>query len=334
MDETDSYVKIEADKYEIQEEEQLKKYGFGVDVGGTTVKMGFFETSGKLLDKWEITTNTDDNGKAVLPDIAKSIDNKLAQEGISKAEIEGIGIGVPGPVRNDGVVLNCVNLGWGIINVAEELGRLTGLAVKVGNDANVAALGEMWQGGAKGSKDVIMVTLGTGVGGGIIVDGKIVAGYNGAGGEIGHITVNNDEIEPCNCGQYGCLEQYTSATGIVRMAKRKLAKTQDETSLRKYENITAKDIFDEAKAGDAVALLLVDEVGEILGSTLSNIACVVNPEVIVIGGGVSKAGDILTDAVKKHFAATSFHACANTKFVLAGLGNDAGMYGCVEMLLD
>ena len=312
----------------------MKKYGFGVDVGGTTVKMGFFETSGKLLDKWEITTNTDDNGKAVLPDIAKSIDNKLAQEGISKAEIEGIGIGVPGPVRNDGVVLNCVNLGWGIINVAEELGRLTGLAVKVGNDANVAALGEMWQGGAKGSKDVIMVTLGTGVGGGIIVDGKIVAGYNGAGGEIGHITVNNDEIEPCNCGQYGCLEQYTSATGIVRMAKRKLAKTQDETSLRKYENITAKDIFDEAKAGDAVALLLVDEVGEILGSTLSNIACVVNPEVIVIGGGVSKAGDILTDAVKKHFVATSFHACANTKFVLAGLGNDAGMYGCVEMLLD
>ena len=333
MDETGSYVKIEADKYEIQEEEQLKKYGFGVDVGGTTVKMGFFETSGKLLDKWEITTNTDDNGKAVLPDIAKSIDNKLAQEGISKAEIEGIGIGVPGPVRNDGVVLNCVNLGWGIINVAEELGRLTGLAVKVGNDANVAALGEMWQGGAKGSKDVIMVTLGTGVGGGIIVDGKIVAGYNGAGGEIGHITVNNDEIEPCNCGQYGCLEQYTSATGIVRMAKRKLAKTQDETSLRKYENITAKDIFDEAKAGDAVALLLVDEVGEILGSTLSNIACVVNPEVIVIGGGVSKAGQILIDTIKKHYQETSFKACRDTRFVLASLGNDAGIYGAAALIV-
>ena len=334
MDETDSYVKIEADKYEIQEEEQLKKYGFGVDVGGTTVKMGFFETSGKLLDKWEITTNTDDNGKAVLPDIAKSIDNKLAQEGISKAEIEGIGIGVPGPVRNAGVVLNCVNLGWGIINVAEELGRLTGLAVKVGNDANVAALGEMWQGGAKGSKDVIMVTLGTGVGGGIIVDGKIVAGYNGAGGEIGHITVNNDEIEPCNCGQYGCLEQYTSATGIVRMAKRKLAKTQDETSLRKYENITAKDIFDEAKAGDAVALLLVDEVGEILGSTLSNIACVVNPEVIVIGGGVSKAGQILIDTIKKHYKETSFKACRDTRFELASLGNDAGIYGSMNLIIN
>ena len=312
----------------------MKKYGFGVDVGGTTVKMGFFETSGKLLDKWEITTNTDDNGKAVLPDIAKSIDNKLAQEGISKAEIEGIGIGVPGPVRNDGVVLNCVNLGWGIINVAEELGRLTGLAVKVGNDANVAALGEMWQGGAKGSKDVIMVTLGTGVGGGIIVDGKIVAGYNGAGGEIGHITVNNDEIEPCNCGQYGCLEQYTSATGIVRMAKRKLAKTQDETSLRKFENITAKDIFDEAKKGDALALEAVEILGETLGMALSNIACVVNPQVFVIGGGVSRAGDILIDTVAKHFKEHAFASCKDTKFALASLGNDAGLYGCVQMILD
>lgn len=312
----------------------MKKYGFGVDVGGTTVKMGFFETSGKLLDKWEITTNTDDNGKAVLPDIAKSIDNKLAQEGISKAEIEGIGIGVPGPVRNDGVVLNCVNLGWGIINVAEELGRLTGLSVKVGNDANVAALGEMWQGGAKGSKDVIMVTLGTGVGGGIIVDGKIVAGYNGAGGEIGHITVNNDEIEPCNCGQYGCLEQYTSATGIVRMAKRKLAKSSEETTLRNFKELTAKDIFDEAKAGDAIAGELVDEVGSILGSALSNMACVVNPEIIVIGGGVSKAGSILIDTIQKHFVETSFHACRNTKFALASLGNDAGIYGCMRMILD
>ena len=225
----------------------MKKYGFGVDVGGTTVKMGFFETSGGLLDKWEIKTDTSDNGKAVLPDIAQAIDNKLAQEGISKSDVEGVGIGVPGPVRSDGVVNGCVNLGWGVINVAEELGAQTGLKVKVGNDANVAGLGEMWQGGGKGSKDVIMVTLGTGVGGGIIVDGHVVAGYNGAGGEIGHITVNHDEIEPCNCGQYGCLEQYTSATGIVRMAKRKLAKTQDATKLRDYKDITAKDIFDVAK---------------------------------------------------------------------------------------
>jgi glucokinase len=312
----------------------MKKYGFGVDVGGTTVKMGFFETTGALLDKWEIKTNKENNGESILSDIAKAIDNKLAQEGISKNDIQGIGIGVPGPVRSDGVVNGCVNLGWGIVNVSEELGSLTGLTVRVGNDANVAALGEMWQGGAKGCKDVILVTLGTGVGGGIIVDGNIVAGHDGAGGEIGHITVNNEEIEPCNCGQYGCLEQYTSATGIVRMAKRKLAKSAEDTSLRNFAELTAKDIFDEAKAGDAIANELVDEVGKILGSALSNMACVVNPEIIVIGGGVSKAGSILIDTIQKHYVETSFHACRNTSFALASLGNDAGMYGCMQMVLD
>ena len=312
----------------------MKKYGFGVDIGGTTIKMGFFETDGKLLDKWEIKTNTANGGAEILSDIAKGIDNKLAQEGISKADVQGIGVGVPGPVRGDGVVNRCVNLGWGVMNVAEELGALTGLTVKVGNDANVAALGELWQGGAKGCKDAVMVTLGTGVGGGIIVDGKIVAGFHGAGGEIGHITVNPDEIEACNCGQYGCLEQYASATGIVRMAKRKLAKTDDETTLRKFDPITAKDIFDEAKAGDEVAKELVDELGNILGSSLSNLAVVVNPEVIVIGGGVSKAGAILIDTIEEHFKESCFFALKETRFELATLGNDAGIYGCAAMIIE
>lgn len=312
----------------------MKKYGFGVDIGGTTIKMGFFETDGKLLDKWEIKTNTANGGAEILSDIAKSIDNKLAQEGISKADVQGAGVGVPGPVRSAGIVNRCVNLGWGVVNVAEELGALTGLTVKVGNDANVAALGELWQGGAKGCTDAVMVTLGTGVGGGVIVDGKIVAGFHGAGGEIGHITVNPDEIEACNCGQYGCLEQYASATGIVRMAKRKLAKTDDATVLRNYEPLTAKDIFDEAKAGDEVAKELVNELGAILGSALSNLAVVVNPEVIVIGGGVSKAGAILIDTVAEHFKENAFYALKDTRFELATLGNDAGIYGCMAMLLD
>lgn len=312
----------------------MKKYGFGVDVGGTTIKMGFFETSGKLIDKWEIKTDTSNGGENILSDIAKAIDNKLAQEGISKNDVQGVGVGVPGPVNSKGIVLKCVNLGWGVFNVEEELASLTGLKVKAGNDANVAALGEMWQGAGKGSEDMVMVTLGTGVGGGIIVDGKVIAGANGAGGEIGHITVNDDEIEACNCGQYGCLEQYTSATGIVRMAKRKLAKTDEETSLRAVDELSAKIIFDEAKKGDKIAGELVEELGKILGSTLSNIAAVTNPEVIVIGGGVSKAGQILIDTIHKHFIESVFHACKDTRFVLAGLGNDAGMYGCVKMLLD
>ena len=311
----------------------MAKYVFGVDIGGTTVKIGLFTAEGTMVDKWEITTRTDEGGKYILGDIAASIEDKLAEKQIDKSEVKGIGMGVPGPVKADGTVLRCVNLGWGIFNAADELSKIIGLPVKVGNDANMAALGEMWQGGGKGSKDVIMVTLGTGVGGGIIVDGHVVAGYNGAGGEIGHITVNHDEIEPCNCGQYGCLEQYTSATGIVRMAKRKLAKTQDATKLRDYKDITAKDIFDVAKEGDEVALGLVDEVGEILGSTLSNIACVTNPEVIVIGGGVSKAGQILIDTIQKHFKESCFHACRDTRFELAQLGNDAGIYGAMQLII-
>ena len=312
----------------------MKKYGFGVDVGGTTIKMGFFETDGKLIDKWEIKTNTENGGAAILPDIAKGIDEKLAQEGISKDDVQGVGVGVPGPVSGDGVVNRCVNLGWGTVNVAEELGALTGLTVKVGNDANVAALGELWQGGAKGCKDAVMVTLGTGVGGGVIIDGKIVAGFHGAGGEIGHITVNPDEEDACNCGQHGCLEQYASATGIVRMAKKKLAACEDATTLRSFDPLTAKDIFDEAKNGDAVAKELVNDLGYMLGSALSNLACVVNPETIVIGGGVSKAGAILIDTVQENFKANCFYALKETRFELATLGNDAGMYGCMAMLLN
>lgn len=311
----------------------MKKYGFGVDVGGTTVKIGFFETTGKLIDKWEIKTNTKNEGASILPDITKAIEDKIASENISKDDIQGIGVGVPGPVTSTGVVNRCVNLGWGVFNIEEELSKLTGLKVKAGNDANVAALGEMWQGAAKGSRDVIMVTLGTGVGGGVIVDGNIISGANGAGGEIGHINVDKDEIEPCNCGKCGCLEQYASATGIVRMATRRLNASDEETTLRGKE-LSAKLIFDEAKEGDKVSEELVEKLGEILGSTLADIACVSNPEVIVIGGGVSKAGTILTDVIQKYYKKNCFHACENAKFVIAGLGNDAGMYGCMQMILD
>lgn len=311
----------------------MKKYAFGVDIGGTTCKIGLFDTSGRLLDKWEIPTNKENRGAGILSDVAAAVEAKLVKEGIGKDAVAGIGVGVPGPVNSQGVVSGCVNVGWGTVDVEAELGSLTGFAVKAGNDANVAALGEMWQGGAKGCKDVIMVTLGTGVGGGIIVDGKVVAGFDGAGGEIGHITIDPAEQETCNCGRRGCLEQYTSATGIVRLAKKKLAADPRETSLRNHEPLTARDICDEAKAKDAAALELVDEVCKILGTALSNIACVVNPEVIVIGGGVSKAGEILTERVQKYYKEAAFPSCRETRFALAGLGNDAGMYGCVQMLL-
>lgn len=313
----------------------MKKYAFGVDIGGTTVKMGLFETMGTLLDTWEIPTRTQENGRYILPDIADAIEVKMEEKKISRLDIEGIGMGVPGPVSPDGTVLKCVNLGWGVFNVEEELNRLTGFKVKAGNDANVAALGEMWQGGGKGYKNLVMVTLGTGVGGGVIIDERILPGAVGAAGEIGHIPMRGDETETCGCGKKGCLEQYASATGIVRLTRRYLEAHKDEnvqTMLK--DDYTAKDIFDAAKLGDKVALAMVDEVGLMLGKALASIACVVNPEAFVIGGGMAKAGEILLNVIRKYYTEYAFHAARDTVFKEAELSNNAGIYGGVRLVLE
>jgi glucokinase len=312
----------------------VRNYGFGIDIGGTTIKMGLFKVDGSLIEKWEVDTRREENGKYILIDIAKEINDKLEEKGIQKNDVIGVGLGVPGPVGSDGTVLKCVNLGWGIFNVEETLSELIDLPVKAGNDANVAALGEMWQGGGKGYKNVVMVTLGTGVGGGIIIDGNIISGTNGAGGEIGHIKVVKNETETCGCGKKGCLEQYASATGIVKEAKKLLNSKERPSLLRNYSEITAKLIFDAAKEGDELANILVEDLGEKLGGTLASVSCVCDPEVFVIGGGVSKAGMILINVIRKHFIEKAFHACEGTKFELAKLGNDAGIYGGAKLVLD
>ena len=313
----------------------MKHYGFGVDIGGTTCKIGLFETSGTLQEKWEIPTNTQEAGKYILSDVAASLKEKMKERGISSEDLEGIGVGIPGPVGADGVVPVCVNLGWKHLDVARELGALMGeIPVKAGNDANVAALGEMWQGGGKGCSNVVMVTLGTGVGGGIIVDGKVVSGANGAGGEIGHITVNPHESLSCNCGRKGCLEQYASATGICRLVRGRLLQEHENSRLDQAEEISAKAVFDAYKEGDAVAVEIVEKVTGILGNALVNISCVTDPEVFVIGGGVSKAGEPLLEAVRKAYRQSAFSSCMDTRFALAALGNDAGIYGCVRLLID
>lgn len=307
-------------------------YCFGVDIGGTTVKMGIFKFDGEVIDKWEIKTRTENAGSAVLPDIAYSIAEKLKEHEIEKENILGVGVGVPAPVSEDGVVKATANLGWGYKEVKHELEELTGIKVKVGNDANVAALGEMWKGGGLGAKNMIMVTLGTGVGGGIIVGGHILTGANGAGGEIGHICVNYEEEEQCGCGKKGCLEQYASATGIVRLAKKRLADGAENTVLN-AESVTAKDVFDAVKAGEQTAMEIADEFGRYLGYAVANIAVLVDPAAIVIGGGVSKAGEILLTYIEKGFREKVFFANENVKFTLAQLGNDAGIFGAAKMIL-
>ena len=313
----------------------MKTYAFGVDIGGTAIKIGFFTTAGDLLEHWEIPTRTEEDGSYILSDITDSVNRYLEEKQISKLDVEGVGVGVPGPVGPDGTVFKCVNLGWGVFNVEQRLTALTGLKAKAGNDANVAALGEMWQGGGKGYQDIVMVTLGTGVGGGVILGGKILAGVNGAAGEIGHIPMYDDDPETCGCGKRGCLEQYASASGIVRTARRWLKAHPDTASaLRDMERYTSKEIFDEAKKGDAAALEIVEEAGRLLGKGTASIACVVNPEAFVIGGGMAKAGEMLLNVIRKYYRQYAFHASRETEFRFAELGNNAGIYGGVRMVLE
>lgn len=312
----------------------MDKYCFGVDLGGTTVKIGLFSIEGQLQDKWEIPTRIENHGAEILSDIAASIQRRMDTGHLSKEQVTGIGIGVPGPVLNENIVQGCVNLGWGNVRVADELSALTGLKVKAANDANVAALGEQWQGGGKGFQNLVMFTLGTGVGGGIIQNGRIISGANGAAGEIGHmVIVDSDEVVgTCGCGHRGCLEQVASATGIVNLTEKKLAECSQDSVLREISPLTAKDVLDAAKAGDALAEQAAENMMKQLGRAAAYIACVVNPDIFVIGGGVSKAGEYLIEGISRYYKDYAFHASADTKFALASLGNDAGMIGAAGMV--
>ena len=306
----------------------------GIDIGGTTVKLGIFTTEGELLKKWEVFTRTDEGGKYILGDIADSIKEKSAEWDMPLSDFIGAGMGLPGPVEADGHIPFCVNLGWKEGNPQEELQALLGIPVKSGNDANVAALGEMWQGGGRGYKDMVMVTLGTGVGGGIIINGKAVHGFTGSAGEIGHMVLNRNETAICGCGKSGCVEQYCSATGIIRLTKQALAESDAPSPLRSMEKFMAKDVFDAAQQGDTIAQGVLDQVFEYMGEFIANICCVVNPEVIVFGGGVSRAGQPILDGVRKSFKKWGYHACQDTQFKLATLGNDAGAYGAFKLVAE
>ena len=310
------------------------KYGFGIDLGGTTVKLARFDEAGNMLCKWEIPTDRQENGRNILPDIAKAVLTHLEENGIAKTDVIGLGIGVPGAVLPDGTVNKCVNLGWGVFNIQKQLESLTGFPVAAGNDATVAALGECWKGGGVGCQNMVFATLGTGVGGGIVVNGQVIHGVHGAGGEIGHLVLNRQETEVCGCGKKGCVEQYCSATGIVRLAKKKLAEAKENSSLRSLENLTCKDIFDAAKAEDALATEITEQYFAYLGEFLANVCCVVDPEVIVLGGGVSKAGSMLVEGAKRYYQKFVFHATRDVDIKLSVLGNDAGAYGAYKLVLD
>ena len=314
----------------------MKEYAFGIDLGGTTAKIGLFTTSGALLEKWEVSTDTSNAGEHILENLAAAVLGKMKEKSIQPEQVEGVGIGVPGPVLDSSTVpIVCANLGgWGERNVSAQLsGLLDGLKVLVGNDANVAALGEIWMGAAKGAKNAVMVTLGTGVGGGVVVNGKVIDGVHGAGGEIGHITVNRHETAVCGCGKRGCLEQYSSATGVVRCMKKLLDENPDTPCVLRGTEFAAKDVFDAARNGDALAAREVDEMSDTLGMALANIASTVDPEAFLVGGGVARAGDVLFAPLNKHFQEYAFKSCRETPIKQASLGNDAGIYGAVRLIV-
>lgn len=314
----------------------MKEYAFGIDLGGTTAKVGLFTTAGALLEKWEVPTDTSEKGVRILPNLAAAVLGKMEEKGLTPDQIEGVGIGVPGPVQDSSVVpIVCANLGgWGQQDVAANLSLLlNGMKVLVGNDANVAALGEIWMGAAKGCRSAVMVTLGTGVGGGVIVNGKVIDGAHGAGGEIGHITVNKNETAVCGCGKHGCLEQYSSATGVVRCMKKLLEENPDIPCPLRGTDFAAKDVFDAARAGDALAAKEVDQMTDDLGLALAIIAATADPEVFLVGGGVARAGDVLFQPLTEHYKTYAFKSCRETPIKQASLGNDAGIYGAVRLIV-
>ncbi|WP_144553780.1 ROK family glucokinase [Bacillus sp. X1(2014)] len=309
-----------------------EKWLVGVDIGGTTIKMAFISLSGDIICSWEIDTDISNKGKHIPASIAKSIEEKLKEFNLTKNQLVAIGVGAPGPVNEeDGSVEVAVNLGWERFQLQTILERETSLPVVVDNDANIAAIGEMWKGAGKGAKNLICVTLGTGVGGGIIVNGEVVHGVNGAGGEIGHMTSVPKNGAPCKCGKLGCLETVASATGIVRLAKVELVSSNEGSCLRHYkihQTLSAKHVFDAAKEGDVLANRVVEQVAFHLGLSLSNLANGLNPETIVIGGGVSKADDTLLRPLKEEFVKFAFPRVAQSvEIVTATLGNNAGVIG-------
>ena len=304
---------------------------FGVDIGGTATKIGAFDQHGTLLSKWEIKTDTSENGSLILPNVAEEIFHYAR----NLSRVIGIGVGIPGPVQRGGYVKRCVNLGWGDFNPARELAAiLRGVPVFAGNDANMAAMGEYWQGSGKDADSLIFITLGTGVGGGIILDGKMVFGSGGLGGEIGHVVVNPDETLPCNCGQLGCLDQTASATGIVRSAQRLLDSSDAPSVLRAITPLTARDVVDAARRGDALAEEAFDRCMYFLGKGMAMLTNIIDPDLFIIGGGVSKAGSYLIDTVKKHYDSLATLTDHRAGIALARLGNDAGLFGAAKLAMD
>lgn len=318
----------------------MSKKIIGIDLGGTSVKLAILTTEGEIQEKWSIKTNILDEGSHIVPDIIDSIKHRFETYGLTKEDFLGVGMGSPGVVDSEaGTVIGAYNLNWKTLQlVKDQFESALGLPFFIDNDANVAALGEQWVGAGNNNPNVVFITLGTGVGGGVIAEGNLIRGVKGAGGELGHITVDFDAPFACTCGKKGCLETVASATGIVNLTRRYAEEYAGDAKLKQLiddgEEVTAKDVFDLAKEGDDLALIVYRHFSNYLGVACANIAAVLNPAYIVLGGGVSAAGEFLLDGVRNVFADNSFPQIKeSTQIVLATRGNDAGVIGAASLVL-
>ena len=314
----------------------MAKKLIGVDLGGTTIKFAILTENGEIQQKWSLRTNILDEGSHIVPDIVDSINHHLDLYKMNRDQFVGIGMGTPGTIdRDEGTVIGAYNLNWKTTqHVKDDIEKGTGMKFALDNDANVAALGERWKGAGNEGDDVAFITLGTGVGGGLISNGKLIHGL-GAGGEVGHMIVKPNGYL-CTCGNHGCLEQYASATGIVHIAQDKAEEYQGDSRLKAMidngDEITAKIVFDFAKENDYLANVVVDEVCLYLGLACANLSDALNPEYLVIGGGVSAAGDFLLKRVDANFKKFAFPTVkTSTQLKLAELGNDAGVIGAASL---
>ncbi len=313
----------------------MERFYVGVDLGGTNIKVGICDQEGILRHKFEGPTYSEHGAEAVLARISQYVRETVERAQLQWEQVAGVGAGIAGFLNaNEGVVIFSPNLVWHNVPVKQILEEHLGVPVKIDNDANVAALGEAWSGAGRGISNLVCFTLGTGVGGGIIINGEIYQGFSGFAGELGHIkVVDADEAIQCGCGQYGCVESVSSATGIVHMAKQAVQAGR-QTTLCTLAEITAKDVVDAAKSGDETAMQIVERAATSLGKALSITAVILNPQRFVIGGGVVKAGEILLEPVRASFAKLTPEASVRgVDIVPATLGNDAGIIGAAGLLL-
>ncbi|MFD1902208.1 ROK family glucokinase [Enterococcus termitis] len=318
----------------------MDKKLIGIDLGGTTIKFAILTVDGEIQQKWSIETNIQEEGSHIVPDIIASINHRISLYGMKHEDFVGIGMGTPGSVDiKKGTVVGAYNLNWTKKQkVKDQIEEATGIPFVLDNDANVAALGERWKGAGENNPDVVFITLGTGVGGGIIAEGNLLHGVNGCAGEIGHVTVDPGGFE-CTCGKRGCLETVSSATGVVRVARHMSEEYAGDSQLKQAiddgQDVSSKDIFEYAQAEDPFGLMVVDRVCYFLGLAVGNVGNTLNPSSIVIGGGVSAAGEFLRSRVQAYFEEFTFPEVRNsTQVKLAELGNEAGVIGAASLALQ